>query len=381
MLFKRVSPVSLFAKPMAPSRVAIACGGTGGHLFPGIAVAAELHSRGTSVTLIVSEKEVDQLALRGENRFEILKLPAIGLGRQNRLAFLQGVWRSYGVCRRAFAARRPQAVLAMGGFTSVAPVLAGRSIGATLFLHDSNAIPGRANRWLSLLVNEAFIGFSEASSRLRSAKVSVTGTPVRAELVRPLSPAPSRVALGLDPLRPVLLVVGGSQGAQGVNDALLSALPTLVREAPEVQYLHLTGSADLARVEEGYRALQIAAVVRPFLSEMELGLGASSLAISRAGASSLAEFAAVRLPAILIPYPTAADDHQTANARAVAATGAAVWMSQKQALDGELAGCVIALVRDSARLEQISKELVVWHAADAARRIADRICRPESAVL
>ena len=366
---------------MPPSRVAIACGGTGGHLFPGIAVAAELHSRGTLVTLIVSEKEVDQLALRGENRFEILKLPAIGLGRQNRLAFLQGVWRSYGVCRRAFAAMRPQAVLAMGGFTSVAPVLAGRSIGATLFLHDSNAIPGRANRWLSLLVNEAFIGFSEASSRLRSAKVSVTGTPVRAELVRPLSPAPSRVALGLDPLRPVLLVVGGSQGAQGVNDALLSALPTLVREAPEVQYLHLSGSADLARVEKGYRALQIAAVVRPFLSEMELGLGASSLAISRAGASSLAEFAAVRLPAILIPYPTAADDHQTANARAVAATGAAVWMSQKQALDGELAGCVIALVRDSARLEQISKALVVWHAADAARRIVDRICRPEPTVL
>jgi UDP-N-acetylglucosamine--N-acetylmuramyl-(pentapeptide) pyrophosphoryl-undecaprenol N-acetylglucosamine transferase len=331
--------------------------------------------------LIVSEKEVDQLALRGESRFEILKLPAIGLGRQNKIAFFRGVWRSYQICRRSFAQARPGAVLAMGGFTSVAPVLAGRSARAALYLHDSNAVPGRANRWLSRLVQEAFVGFAEAGGRLHAPKVSVTGTPVRAELVRPASPAPSRVGLGLDPLRPVLLIVGGSQGAQGVNDALLAALPALARETPELQYLHLTGAADLARVEEGYRALRVTAVVRPFLSEMALALGAATLAISRAGASSIAEFAAVGLPAILIPYPTAADDHQTANARAVSAGGAAAWMPQREALGGALAVRVAALLRDPSRMEEMTRALAAWYIADAARRITDRICRPGAAVL
>jgi UDP-N-acetylglucosamine--N-acetylmuramyl-(pentapeptide) pyrophosphoryl-undecaprenol N-acetylglucosamine transferase len=189
------------------------------------------------------------------------------------------------------------------------------------------------------------------------------------------------VALGLDPLRPVLLVVGGSQGAQGVNDAALAALPVLLRDTPELQYLHLTGAADQGRVEAAYKSAGATAVVKPFLSEMELALGAATLAVSRAGASSLAEFAAVRVPAILIPYPVAADDHQTANARAVAANGAALWMPQKEALAGGLASRVASLLRDPARLESMGASLAAWHAADAARRIADRICRHECPML
>lgn len=364
-----------------PFRVAIACGGTGGHLFPGLAVAGALRERGAESLLIVSEKEVDQLALGGESRFEVLRLPAVGLGGENRLRFLRRLWSSYRLCAAAFRGKAPDAVIGMGGFTSVAPALAGRRSGAALYLHDSNAIPGRANRWLSRWVKTAFVGFPEAATRLRCRDVVVSGTPVRGHLSRPASPSPARVELGLDPLRPVLLVMGGSQGARGVNQALLSALPRLAAEAPEIQYLHLTGASDLAGVEARYRELGLRAVTRPFLHEMELALGAATVAVSRAGASSIAEFAATRVPAILIPLPSAADDHQTANARAVAAAGGAVFLPQSEAQAGGLADQVLPLIRDSQRRQPIITALERLHRPDSAQQIADRICRHVPPVL
>jgi UDP-N-acetylglucosamine--N-acetylmuramyl-(pentapeptide) pyrophosphoryl-undecaprenol N-acetylglucosamine transferase len=338
-------------------------------------VGAALRERGSEVTLIVSEKEVDQLALAGESRFGILRLPAVGFGLRTLPRFMAGLRASYRLCRAEFGRRPPGAVLAMGGFTSVAPLLAGRRLGARLFLHDSNAIPGRANRWLSRLVDVAFVGFADARRRLRAREVEVTGTPVRPELRPPASPSPARVKLGLDPLRPVLLVMGGSQGARGVNQALIQALPTLSSEAPELQYLHLTGPSDLETVEAAHRQLRLSSVVRPFLSEMDLALGAATLVVSRAGASSLAEFGAMALPAILIPFPFAADDHQTANARAVAAAGAALWMPQSKALEGTtLAREVLGLLRDPSRRDAMSRAAADSSAGDCAHRIAERIC-------
>ena len=351
----------------------IACGGTGGHLFPGVAVGAEWLRRGGRATLVVSEKEIDQVALQGETRFRILKLPALGTGQGSLLAIGRGLWRSYRTCCQSFAELPPQAVLAMGGFTSVAPILAGRRHGAALFLHDSNAIPGRANRWLSLLTDEAFVGFEQARAHLRTALTLPTGTPVRPQFSRPESPAPARVALGLDPLRPVLLVMGGSQGARGINDATLQALPTLQAAAPELQFLHLTGAADAERVQARYQELQIKAVVRPFLAEMHLALAAADLVISRAGASSLAEFAAMGLPAILIPYPSAADDHQTANAEVFVQQGAALRLSQRQALAGQLANAVISLWQAPTRLAEMKARALAGHVPDAAQRMVDRI--------
>src|SRR5262249_47238080 len=140
-----------------------------------------------------------------------------------------------------------------------------------------------------------------------------------------------RLALGLDASRPVLLVMGGSQGASGINELVTQALASLRQAAPELQYLHLTGPSDLEKVQAAYAAQKCPALVRPFLTEMELALGAATLAVSRAGGSSLAELAAMRLPAILVPYPFAADNHQYYNARALSDAGAALLLAQNTA--------------------------------------------------
>src|ERR1035438_3197454 len=163
----------------ASPRVVIACGGTGGHLFPGLAVAEALVLRGCRVMLAVSPKEVDQQALERISGMEICVLPAVGLARGGELAFVRGFVRSFRAARKLFQAPLPQAALAMGGFTSASPILAARRSGARTFLHESNTIPGRANRWLSWGVHQAFVGFPSAVGRLHNRRVTVTGTPVR----------------------------------------------------------------------------------------------------------------------------------------------------------------------------------------------------------
>ncbi|HKS35978.1 MAG TPA: undecaprenyldiphospho-muramoylpentapeptide beta-N-acetylglucosaminyltransferase [Verrucomicrobiae bacterium] len=349
--------------------VAIACGGTGGHLFPGLAVAEVLLRAGCAVSLIVSPKEVDQQAVKAAVGMDVITLPAVGLSRGRLIGFLRGFWQSCHTARKNFKMRPPTAVLAMGGFTSAPPILAGRKIGAATYLHESNSIPGRANRWLAPKVDGVFTGFAGAGRRLRSRSVTVTGTPVRPEF-RPMDAGSCRVALALSAEKPVLLVMGGSQGATGINKRVLDSLPLLSTQMPELQFLHLTGAGDFENVRGAYASRKLKAVVRPFLSEMELALGAATVAISRAGASSLAEIAAMRLPAVLIPYPAAADNHQFSNAQALVETGAARMLEQRGAMPETLVQVVKELVRDSAIRESIQAALTQWHRPDAAGQIA-----------
>lgn len=355
------------------SRVYIACGGTGGHLFPGLAVGAELQREGIKVTLVVSEKEVDQAALQGESRFDVLRLPAAGMGQVGRWAVFRGLYKSLAICHREFAVHRPDAVVAMGGFTSAAPMLAGRWAGASLFLHDSNAVAGRVNRWMSYWVREAFVAFPQAASRLHCRQVTCSGTPVREQFRRPESPAAARGALDLDPHRPVLLVTGGSQGARGVNEAVLSLLPALLSSHPELQVLHLTGHTDFESVSRRYQALKVPARVLPFLQSMELALAAATVGVSRAGGSSIAEMAAMGCPCILIPYPAAADDHQRLNASALAERGAALCLAQSDVQSGKLLEWIQRLLRRDSERNAMSARLSEWYTPDAAKRIAQRV--------
>src|SRR5262249_12389814 len=177
--------------------VAIACGGTGGHLFPGLAVGEELVRRGCAALLLVSPKEVDQQAVQSMLGLEVATLPAVASGRGRFVGFIAGFWKSFRVAQQLFRKRPPQAVLAMGGFTSAPPVLAGKACGAVTFLHESNTIPGKANRWLAHVVDQAFVGFPSAAGKLHQPNVVATGTPVRPQF-QPADPASSRLALGLD---------------------------------------------------------------------------------------------------------------------------------------------------------------------------------------
>lgn len=354
------------------ARIAIACGGTGGHLFPGLAVAEQLIHHGCAVTLLISPKEVDQQAVKTASGVQIATLPAVGLVRGSRIAFARGFMKSFRAARTLFKQEKPRAVVAMGGFTSAPPILAGRQMGIPTFLHESNTITGRANRWLSWMVKEAFIGFPEAAGRLHTRKTTVTGTPVRPQF-RPGETAACRVALGLDPEKPVLLVTGGSQGASGLNDIVVAALPLLAKLVPGLQLFHLAGPSDVAKIEQACAALSIKAVVRPFFAEMSIALDSASVAISRAGASSLAELAAMRVPSILVPFPAATDNHQYYNALAFQKTGAARLLEQKSASPEVLAPMVAELIAASGARDTMRKQLDQWHAPQAAEHIAASI--------
>ena len=351
--------------------VAIACGGTGGHLFPGIAIGEALQAMGADVLLIVSEKEIDQHAVKAARGMETFAAPAVA-STAGKVAFMRGLMKSFKMSRVLFKKRRPDAVIAMGGFTSAGPVWAGRSMKIPAFLHEANSIPGRANRWLAGSAREIFVMFEGAKARFGNRRVTVAGMPVRSEF-QPGDSAAARMALGLEPDRDVILFMGGSQGATAINDAAMASIPKLRERRPDLQFLHLTGLKDIERCAAFWRECGARGVVTPFLSEMDMGLSAANVAVSRSGASSLAEFAAMRLPAILVPYPTAADDHQVHNARAFVETGAAAMILQSQLNAETLVPAALELMEDSAKRARMQEALGKWHAADCAEKIARKI--------
>src|SRR5438128_11561693 len=222
----------------------IACGGTGGHLFPGIAVAEVLRDRGHEVMLLISEKEIDALALSGHTNFRVEKLPTVGLPSPCSPAFfgfLRRFYESLSLCRSLYRKFKPQVVLGMGGFTSTAPVLAARTRGIAAFIHESNAVPGKANRLTARMVHAVMLGFKECAPFFPKTHTEVTGTPVRTELVR-LDRRVARRKLRLDEDLTTMLVLGGSHGARGTNQAVNKSLPCL--QAELLQLMHRWGARD-----------------------------------------------------------------------------------------------------------------------------------------
>jgi UDP-N-acetylglucosamine--N-acetylmuramyl-(pentapeptide) pyrophosphoryl-undecaprenol N-acetylglucosamine transferase len=313
----------------------IACGGTGGHLFPGIAVAEVLRDRGHEVMLLISEKDIDALALSNHRSFRFEKLPTIGLPSPfspTILGFIRRFYESLSLCRSIYRKFKPQVVLGMGGFTSTAPVLAGKMRGISTFIHESNAVPGKANRLTARIVRAVMLGFKECAPFFPKARTEITGTPIRIGLKR-LDRQIAREKLGLRNDLTTLLVMGGSQGASGINQAMIKALPFF--QGVALQVIHLSGARDERLVADNYRRENISAYVAPFHHRMEEVYSAANFVVARAGAASLAEFAAFSLPGILIPFPYAADDHQTRNAEIYARAQAAMLLKESE-LSGEL---------------------------------------------
>jgi UDP-N-acetylglucosamine--N-acetylmuramyl-(pentapeptide) pyrophosphoryl-undecaprenol N-acetylglucosamine transferase len=343
--------------------VVIACGGTGGHLFPGLAVAEVLRARGHEVLVFISEKEIDSLAVANHPEFRFEKLPTVALPSPFSPAILGFVRRfngSLALCRAIYRTFNPQIVLGMGGFTSTAPVLAGRMRGSATFIHESNAIPGKANRHTARFVRAVLLGFKECATYFPRVKTEWTGTPIRSTLRR-IERTEALVRLGLQPELPTLLVMGGSQGASGINQAVIKTLPTL-KETP-LQIIHLTGSRDARLLEDNYRRENIPAFVAAFHHAMEEVYSAADFAIARSGAASLAELAAFALPAILIPYPYAADDHQTRNAEIFVEAKAAFLLKESELTDDSLGRKIQQL---------LSKPETLCAMSEAAAKLAPR---------
>lgn len=353
----------------------IACGGTGGHLFPGLAVAEVLRERGHTVLLFVSEKEVDALALKEHPEIPVEKLPSIGLPSPFSpaiLGFLRRFNESLRRCRATYARFKPQVVLGMGGFTSTAPVLAGKIRGVPTFIHESNAVPGKANKLTARMVRAVLLGFKECAPFFPKVKTEVTGTPIRTELQR-LDRKVAREKLGLSADLLTLLVMGGSQGATGINQALIKALQSLTNAS--LQVIHLTGAREEKLVADNYRRTNVPAFVAAFHHRMEEVYSAADFAVARSGAASLAELAAFSLPAILIPFPYAADDHQARNAEIFAKADAAVIVKESDILDDALGRKILEFLDDPARLQRMSENCAQLSTRDAANAVVETMER------
>jgi UDP-N-acetylglucosamine--N-acetylmuramyl-(pentapeptide) pyrophosphoryl-undecaprenol N-acetylglucosamine transferase len=358
----------------AMGRLAIACGGTGGHLFPGLAIAEAVRRRGHDVRFLISAKPVDRRAVSGAGESaHAAEIPAVGwTGIFGAIPFLVRLIEAVRKAGEELSQFKADALLGMGGFVSAASVGAARRGGLPYFLHESNAIPGRATKFLSAGASKMFVGFEECGRRLPKANVSVTGTPVRARLGK-ITKEEAYKKLGLHAKRHLVAILGGSQGARGINDAMLRGLPALKSLANTMQILHLAGETHAEKVRRGYEHSGFSAVVLGFCDEMEAVYAAADLVVSRAGAGTLAELAACGVPSILIPFPAAVDNHQMANAHAYADRGAAEIVAEKNLIGSELGQRIARLLGDSVRQEQMRQAARQKFAPEAAEKIAEEI--------
>ncbi len=356
-------------------KIAIACGGTGGHLFPGLAVAEELRQRGHDTLLLVSPKQIDAIALKGAGDQQAHALPGIGWpGMLSPRVFkfgwsLLSSWRECGQVYRDF---KPTAVVGMGGFTSAIPLLLGRRLHLPTLIHESNAIPGRVTRVIAPWVNKTLLGFEGCANYLRRAHCVVTGTPVRRGLGR-VDRTVAAEKFGLNPALPIVLVMGGSQGAHGINQLVLKTLPMWHNDRDAVQFIHLTGQADANIAEINYRRQRLTAVVQAFSTEMEHFYSLADVVISRSGAASLTELSHYGLPSVLIPYPAAADDHQSFNARIFEQAGAARILVESKTTPETLHQVVLELLKNAEMRQLMADAARGLAGADAAKRVAEEI--------
>lgn len=353
-------------------KILIACGGTGGHLFPGIAVGEALRARGHQVMLLISEKKVDSEAsakythLRFQTVPGMAKPPTFSL---RMLPFLWKLWGSVRRCKQLIREFQADAVIGMGGFTSLPPVYAGHKLGLKTFIHDSNARPGRANVMTSRFCTRVFLGMDAAKAFFPARETVTTGTPVRPEITQLPGREDAAAGFGLDPERPTILVTGGSQGARRLNELCAEAAAAM---PPLTQVLHIAGAADFQRVMEitknrpGYKVIG-------FCEQMPEAYAIADLVIARSGASSMTEISIAGLPSILVPYPYAADDHQTRNAEVFAAAGAAK-LVQERDLDAEkLASLATSILQDLPSYKRMAKAAGALAIPDAAERVCAAI--------
>jgi UDP-N-acetylglucosamine--N-acetylmuramyl-(pentapeptide) pyrophosphoryl-undecaprenol N-acetylglucosamine transferase len=352
-------------------RLLVAGGGTGGHLFPGIAVAEEIVRRGGQVMFVGTSRGLEARAVPAAG-YPLELLEVSGLKRMSLGATIRGLWRlpkaflrSWSILRRF----RPDVVLGVGGYASGPMVLAAALLGYPSAIQEQNSVPGITNRILSRLVRVVMVAFVEAGNFFPANKVESTGNPVRAKLCAALTsssePGPQTR----------ILVVGGSQGARAVNDLVMAAVEILAKQGRLPAMVHQTGPGDLDRCSERYHSLGVTDHVeaRAFIDDMASAYQQASLVVGRAGALTLAELALAARPAILIPLPTAADDHQNKNAAHFAKAGAAVVLDQKTATGAQLAELLGTLAADPARRQVMAAAMRTLAQPQAAATVADRL--------
>lgn len=359
MIARRIETMSM--------KVIIACGGTGGHLFPGVAVAQELRSRGHEVKLLISQKKVDARASEKYKNLNFDTVPAVAKPKTLSLKMIPFLWKmrkTVKQCKKMHQEFNTDAVIGMGGFTSLAPVLAGHKMGAKAYVHDSNALPGKANRLTARWCDKILLGFEDARKYFPMEKVEITGTPVREEIESLPSRDEAAEKLGLDPAMKTVMVMGGSQGAKKLNDYVVGAAKAM----PAVQFLHITGNGDFERMQKAVGESKNHKLMA-FCDDMGAVYAVSDLVLMRSGASSLTEISYLGLASILVPYPYAADDHQTLNAEVFEKADAALLRPESDLDEGSLVADISSILDDTEKLVNMSAASQALSVADAAERI------------
>jgi UDP-N-acetylglucosamine--N-acetylmuramyl-(pentapeptide) pyrophosphoryl-undecaprenol N-acetylglucosamine transferase len=345
-------------------KIVIAAGGTGGHLFPGIAVAREFRARhGAEVTFITSPKAMATRILEGAGfPWEAVAGRALkGQGLFSRLGTWCRLPGSVLEAKRRLQALGPHLVLGMGGYTAGPVGLAAWSLKLPLALHEQNAIPGVTNRWLARLSDRVFVSFPASLDQFPRNLAVWTGNPIREEFFQASPPRADQPF--------TVLITGGSQGAHHLNMEVLAALPELADLKDRLRFFHLTGEADREAVAAGYAQAGFAARVEAFSPAMPELMASAHLIVCRAGASTLAELTAMGRAALLVPYPFAANNHQEFNARFLAQAGAAEIILNKDFTGALFAGKIreyLSQPDSLARLEAAARRLAK---PDAAREI------------
>lgn len=350
--------------------VLIAGGGTGGHLFPGIALAQELKRRDPSArVLFVGTARGIEVRAVPKAGFELELLPVSGLRGKRIIGVLAGLarlplalWRAMRMVRRF----EPDLAVSVGGYAAGPAVLASRLLGVPCVVMEQNAVPGFTNRVLGRVADRVVAALPTAG--FSPEKVRVLGNPVRSDLL-PVREAPY---VPRQPMR--LFVFGGSQGARALNDLMIAAAPAIAQLGASITVVHQTGQADLERVRAAYAAAGLTgAVVQPFIDDMASSYRDADLVLCRAGATTIAELTVCGRPSILVPFPFAVDDHQTANAKSLAAEGAALFVPQNEMTADRLIAMLRELMNDPAQLETMAKAARRMGKPEAARAIADAL--------
>jgi UDP-N-acetylglucosamine--N-acetylmuramyl-(pentapeptide) pyrophosphoryl-undecaprenol N-acetylglucosamine transferase len=366
-------------------KLIIAGGGTGGHLFPGIAVAEEFLSRdpANEVLFVGTERGIEARTVPAEG-YQLELISAAGIRGKGTLSQIKGAaMMAYGYAqsRKILKRFRPDMVLGVGGYASLPMVLASRGMAIPRFIHEQNAIPGLTNRLLARFASKVFITLEESARYFPSATTQLTGNPLRRQILNMVDKAHSASISPLsnggsdqrDQGEFHLFIFGGSQGAHAINAAMTEAVPLLKESSVRLAITHQTGEKECAGVAAAYRAAGVEAKVTPFISDMAAEYATADLIICRAGATTIAEVTACGKACLFIPFPHAVDDHQRRNAEALLKKDACFMMLEQELTGTTLAESIVTLANDPALVHHTGDLAFSLARLDAARIIVDEM--------
>jgi UDP-N-acetylglucosamine--N-acetylmuramyl-(pentapeptide) pyrophosphoryl-undecaprenol N-acetylglucosamine transferase len=360
----------------SPIRLLIAAGGTGGHVYPGIAIAEEWRRRhpDSIVTFVGTGRGLENKVIP-QAGFPLRTIAVRGFPRRSPLGIVRAAWALPGAliqAGRLIREVKPDLVVGTGGYVSGPVVFLARMAGIPTVIQEQNSVPGSTNRWLNLVVDQVHISFVETRNYFRRRNnLKVSGNPIRRSLIRQDRDS-AYSALNLDPSRRTLFVFGGSRGARSINQAMAGALP-LLRGVPDLQVLWQTGQEDCAAMVERAKGIPFPVRIVAYLDAIEKAYAVADLVICRAGAMTIAEITACGVPTILVPYPYATHDHQTHNARGLVERGAAEMIADADLTAEELGRRIEALFHDEPKRRALGRKARAFAKTDAAQRIVRSI--------